>query len=175
MSFLSDLKTALGTGLSVVSGGLINPQEANTAVSAASSGVQAAESVPHDVSVGVDDAGKLIGSVGDFLSFIAWLFHPLNWLRMVEMVWGTILMGIGLYMLTRRGGSGSVGATARRIVSITPAGREIRMVQGRRMGRHEGQREAARMEARQRETLSQRRESARERVQINRDARRSAP
>jgi hypothetical protein len=116
--------------------------------------------------------GLSFGALTDFLGYIGWLFHPLNWLRLVEFITGMALIGWGIYMLTqRRGTTGNITGTARRIISMTPAGREIRMAQGRRMGRHEGQREAARMEARQAETLGARQRSARERVQINRNAR----
>jgi hypothetical protein len=85
---------------------------------------------------------------------------------------GMFLGAWGVYLLTSRGSA--AGATARRIVSLTPAGRTIRVAQGARMGRHEGQREAARMQARQRDTRGARESSALERERINRSARQTA-
>lgn len=143
--------------------------------SAAKTGVGAVESGVKDASTVINDAGSAISSVGDFLSYIAWIFHPLNILRVVEFLAGMNLFLVGIYLLTR-GRSGRSGATSspiiRRAIQASPAGRTIRVRQGTRMGRYEGQREAARMEARQAETLSQRQQSANERVQINRNARR---
>lgn len=112
-------------------------------------------------------------SVAEFLSYMAWILNPHTLLRAVEFLFGVFIGAWGIYLLTTSRGGGAMGATARRIVHLTPAGRVIRTSQGRRMGRREGQREAARMEARQAETLSQREASARERVRINRDARNS--
>lgn len=116
---------------------------------------------------GISDA---IQSVQDFLSYISWLFHPLNFLRMGEFILGFITMAYGIWLLTSRPGRG----LAHTIVSATPVGRTIRVTQGARMGRREGQREAARMRARQSETYSARQESAVERERINLDARRTA-
>lgn len=113
---------------------------------------------------------SLITSVEDFLSYIAWLFHPLNFLRAAEFLLGIIVGGYGIWLLTSRSGRG----LGRAVTAVPVVGRTIRVAQGTRMGRHEGQREAARMRARQRETLGQRRESAYERERINLDARQSA-
>lgn len=115
--------------------------------------------------------GLDFSAITDFLNYAAWILHPLNWLRMVEFMVGLILGGIGIGLLARRGGGGGI---TRRVVSLTPAGRTIRRIEGTRMGRHEGQREAARMRARQEETREVRRESAIERERINLDARRTA-
>lgn len=116
-------------------------------------------------------------AVTDFLGYIAWILHPQTLLRTVEFIVGILLSGWGIYILTARsarGGGASSHPILRRAISVTPAGRAARVAQGRRMGRHEGQREAARMEARQRETRSQRESSAVEREQINRRARETA-
>lgn len=119
-----------------------------------------------------------INSTTDFLKLIAWLFDPHHILRAVEFVAGIVLTSWGLYILTRGMGGGRSGASShpviRRAISVTPAGRAVRISQGRRMGRHEGQREAARMEERQKVTRPQREASARERQEINRNARESA-
>lgn len=144
--------------------------------SAAKAGVGVAESGVKDASTVISDAGGAISSVGDFLSYVAWIFHPLNILRAVEFIAGMNFFLVGIYVLTRSR-SGRSGATSspivRRAIQASPAGRVIRVRQGTRMGRYEGQRETARMEARQAETLSQRQASANERVQINRNARTS--
>lgn len=142
----------------------------------AKAGVNAVESGVKDASTVVSDAGSAISSVGDFLSYIAWIFHPLNVLRVVEFIAGFNLFIVGVYVLVRSRG-GRSGATSspivRRAIQASPAGRVVRVRQGRRMGRYEGQREAARMEARQAETRSQRESSAIERQEINRNARQS--
>lgn len=128
---------------------------------------QTVGNVPNDVS----SIGGAIGSISDFLSYIAWIFYPAHILRAVEFVAGIIIGGFGLSILFRgRGGGGLTG----RAISATPVGRVIRVRRGTRMGRYEGQREAARMEARQRETRSVREGSAYERERISRDARRRA-
>jgi hypothetical protein len=146
-------------------------------------GVAGVESVPGDIqsavkdaSTVINDAGKGISSIGDFFSYIAWIFHPLNILRSIEFVWGTAIMAFGIWLLTRGGGRGRGASSSivSRTLSATPAGRIARTRQGTRMGRYEGQRESARMEARQRETRSQREASAAEREQINRNARKAA-
>lgn len=165
----------------------------NTAGAAASVGESAGQSGPtglyHDaqgvvrgvktdvnaVSSGVSDIGTAITDVGDFLSYIAWLFYPLNLLRAAEFVTGLFLFYLGIKPYIgggRLGGSGST-RVIRATLSATPVGRTQREISGRRMGRREGQREAARMEARQEVTRPQREASARERVRINREARRS--
>jgi hypothetical protein len=128
------------------------------------------------VGAGALGLADFISSPLDFLKWIAWMFHPLNWLRMAEFLIGTLLAGWGIYILTARsarGGGASSHPVIRSVLSATPAGRAARVARGRRMGRHEGQREAARMEARQRETRPQREASAVEREQINRNARQS--
>lgn len=118
-----------------------------------------------------------VNSTNDFLKLIAWLFYPHNILRAVEFVVGILLGGWGIYILSARsarGGGASSHPVLRRAISVTPAGRAMRVSQGRRMGRHEGQREAARMEARQEVTRPQREASAIEREQIGRSARQAA-
>lgn len=116
-----------------------------------------------------------IDGVTAFLAWIAWMFNPLNLLRTAEFLVGILIGGFGLYILTQ-GGGGRTGTTGaiRRIVSVTPAGRSVRMAEGRRMGRREGQRESARMQARQAETRGARESSAVEREKINLDARQTA-
>jgi hypothetical protein len=170
---VTDIPAAVATG-----------ETAGAAGTAATAGGEAGGAGAAASGAGASAGGSALGgnvlraakfaAVADFLSYIAWVLHPQTLLRAVEFLLGVFLGAWGIYLLTSRGGGrGPVGATARRIVSLTPAGRTIRMAQGRRMGRREGQREAARMEARQRETLSQRESSARERVRINREARNS--
>lgn len=120
--------------------------------------------IPKDIST----IGSSITSVSDFLSYIAWIFYPANLLRAVEFVLGIVLI---LFGLTKFRGIGGFGRAA---ISATPVGRIIRVRQGTRMGRYEGQREAARMRARQAETRGARQESAYEREVTARDARRRA-
>lgn len=120
--------------------------------------------------------GINFSSITDFFNFIGWLFDPHTMLRAVEFVAGLVLVGWGLHLVTqgRSVGGGSTSRIVRRAIQATPVGREMRVIQGRRMGRYEGQREAARMEARQRETRSVRESSANERAQISRSARERA-
>lgn len=124
------------------------------------------------VAVGPQLSGisDLIQSVQDFLSYIAWLFHPLNFLRAAEFLLGIIVSGYGVWLLTSRSGRG----LGRAVTAMPVVGRTIRVAQGSRMGRHEGQREAARMRSRQSETRGQREASAVERERINLDARQTA-
>lgn len=125
---------------------------------------QTVGNVPNDIS----SIGSAIGSVSDFLSYIAWIFYPTHILRAIEFVVGIVLI---LFGITHFRGFGGLG---RRAISATPVGRVIRVRQGTRMGRYEGQREAARMEARQIETRSVRQSSAYERERTAHDARRRA-
>lgn len=138
-------------------------------------GVDVAQGGVKDASTIVSSTGSVISSIGDFFSYIAWIFHPLNILRVVEFITGANLFLVGIYLLTRRGGGSATSSPiVRRAIQASPAGRIIRVRQGARMGRYEGQREAARMEARQAETRTQREASAVEREQINRNARQTA-
>lgn len=50
--------------------------------------------------------GTALNDATDFLSFISWLFHPLNWLRMVEFLSGMLFVFFGL-RTTMRGFRGS--------------------------------------------------------------------
>jgi hypothetical protein len=122
--------------------------------------------------------GDAVTGTTDFFKMIVWLFYPHNILRAVEFVMGLFLAGWGLSILSRGLGGGRRGASSHPVIrsalSVTPAGRAVRISQGRRMGRREGQREAARMEARQTVTRPQREASALERQQINRNARQAS-
>lgn len=172
MSLLSTIQDGINNAISVFSGG-VPPSALKSEEQAVGGAINTIGEAPADFTRGLTRVGNAISSVGDFLSFISWLFHPLNWLRLAEFIWGTFIGAIGLYMLARRGG-GASSRIVRRAISATPAGRAARVAQGRRMGRYEGQREAARMEARQTETRQQRESSAVERERINRRARQTA-
>lgn len=62
--------------------------------------------------VGADVFGSVSGainSVGDFLSFVAWFFHPRNILRIVEFIVGMILLGFGLWAVMQARGESREG------------------------------------------------------------------
>lgn len=125
----------------------IKPTEApkDEAPSAAQLGVQGLA----PAGVGLSYA---IGSVTDFLSWIAWLFNPLNWLRLVEFIFGTILMFYGFHLLFQRRPLSGTGAgierVTRDVAAATPIGRAANIRRGRRMGRPEGQVEEGRLQGR---------------------------
>lgn len=171
MSLFDNILNALNPAAPIESifGAPTNP------VSQVESGIDTVQSGVKDASTVISDAGKTISSVGDFLSYVAWIFHPLNFLRAVEFIAGFNLFIVGIYVLMRgrRGGGATSSPIVRRAIQASPAGRVIRVRQGTRMGRYEGQREAARMSARQAETRTQREASAVERQEINRNARES--
>lgn len=106
-----------------------------------------------------------ISSTTDFLQWVAWLFHPRNWLRVAEFVSGGVLLIFGLNLTfggSRRSPLRDTGAgiarVTRKLGAATPAGRAQRMARGRRAGKYEGEVEHARLQAR-RETRQ--REAAR--------------
>ena len=135
---------------------------------------QAGEQVVKAAPFGI---GSAITSTNDFLNFISWIFHPLSWLRMAEFLVGLLFFFAGLRPYLRSSGSptlASTGAGLNRIISATPAGRAMRIQQGRRMGTREGQREASRMQARREVTRSEREASARERHEREVRTRRAA-
>lgn len=83
-------------------GKIVRPGGAAAAGAAASK----ANTVAGDASKATKAAGLAGGALAiadtkDFLSFISWLFHPINWLRAVEFATGGILMLIGLRSSTR--------------------------------------------------------------------------
>ena len=98
---------------------------------------------------GIPDA---IGSVTDFLKWVAWLFNPLNWLRAVEFGVGILLMAFGLWTVFRARPLVSSGPGIERVTrelsAATPFGRAANIARGRRMGRREGQIEHGRLEGR---------------------------
>lgn len=67
-------------------------------------------------------AGKAINSTQDFMKWIAWIFHPLNLLRMVEFWAGFnfIIMGFVAVIMAWK------GAGAEDVVSIMPQGRALK-------------------------------------------------
>lgn len=117
----------------------------------AKSGKRSVSTTPHgDIqSVG---ASAAIGGIPDFLAWIAWLFNPLNWLRLGEMILGVILFMSGLYFLFQRRPLASTGAGIARVTSqlaaATPVGRATNVRRGRRQGRREGQIEEGRLAGR---------------------------
>lgn len=56
---------------------------------------------------GLAGAGFAIADLPDFLNFIKWLFHPLNWLRMVEFLTGMLFFYFGLRGSFRAFGHGA--------------------------------------------------------------------
>ena len=119
---------------------------------------------------GLTDA---IGSVVDFLKWIAWLFHPANILRAVEFIVGILMMAWGLKMMTQPR-HGQPRHVLRDVIGATFIGRKLRQREGRRMGTREGQRESARMAARREQTREERSASAHERERITINARQAA-
>lgn len=149
---LGSLQTALREGVFFAPPGVGAAAAGETATVAA--GAEAAGAGAAGASVG---AGALLGTAGiiasttDFLNWIAWIFHPVNILRAVEFLLGSILMGIGLWSLLSRGqpaASDNIARVSRELASATPVGRAQRMARGRRMGRKEGETEHARLEGR---------------------------
>lgn len=138
-------------------------------------------SIWNDITSVFTAPGQLISSVVDFLKWIAWLFNPINWLRMVEFVTGLILLLVGFWALlsgsrspTLASTGAGIGRVTRELTAASPAGRYARERRGRKMGAREGQREAARMEARRKATRTEREASARERAGRERRAREHA-
>lgn len=124
---------------------------------------------------------SIISSTTDFMKWVAWIFSPISWLRMVEFLSGFVLMLMGLWALMSGSRSPTLASTGAGIARVTrdlaadtPAGRAARVRKGRKMGQREGQREAARMEARRHATRSERESSARERANRERRARQAA-
>lgn len=70
--------------------------------------------------------GKTIKSTNDFLKWIAWIFHPLNLLRIVEFWAGFnfIVMGFIAILVSWS------GASTEDVVSLTPAGRGLAVAKG---------------------------------------------
>lgn len=70
------------------------------------------------------DAGATVNSVGDFLKWIAWIFHPLNILRVVEFISGMqiIIMGFVAVLASWK------GASAETVVSLLPQARAAKAV-----------------------------------------------
>lgn len=58
-------------------------------------------------SVGIAGTQLGFGSLTDFLNFFSWLFHPLNWLRVVEFLTGLLFIYFGLRASFRGFGRGS--------------------------------------------------------------------
>lgn len=98
--------------------------------------------IPGVVSGEAKGVGQAITSVADFLSFIAWIFHPHNFLRAAEFVVGIITMFYGLHMLIRLGirSRSSHRTTVRSLATaLFPEARAARA--GRRAGRVQGTRD----------------------------------
>ena len=73
-----------------------------------------------------DDIGSVftapvdaITGVTDFLRLAGWIFNPINWLRMVEFVIGSIMVYVGLRMATRRQTQG-IGSQVKQFVKEIP-------------------------------------------------------
>lgn len=71
-------------------------------------------------------AGKAIHGVTDFLKWIAWIFHPLNVLRVVEFLAGFNIMIAGFVAIIMAWR----GATAEDAVSLLPQARVAKVAQG---------------------------------------------
>lgn len=83
-------------------------------------------------------AAKEINSVGDFLKWISWLFHPLNILRATELLIGFPLIIMGVVLMAKVWG-GSAGEAPMRLLgdaaSFTPPGRALRVAKGAKVGK----------------------------------------
>lgn len=97
-------------------------------------------------------ASKAVSGTTDFLKWIAWIFHPLNILRIVEFQVGFPLIVMGIAIMAKVWG-GSTGEAPMKLlgdaVSMTPAGRAVRVAKGARVGKG-----LAKSEARRRQTNS---------------------
>lgn len=87
--------------------------------------------LPGVISPGVDGAVKTVaGSVGDILEYIGktalWIGNPHNWIRVVYVVGGVAVVGIGLAMVIKDSGAGKVAGKA--VGTFTPAGRATKAV-----------------------------------------------
>lgn len=104
-----------------------------------------------------------VKDVGSFLKWIAWIFSPLNILRVVEFTTGLTIMGIGLHTAVEfhrnAPSEPAIKRTAKKIVAATPPGRAARLATARRSGR-----ESARVQVRVEENRAEfRRARTRER------------
>lgn len=88
-----------------------------------------------------------------------WLLNPMQWMRGVEFLSGMVVMYIGFRQIVpSSGGYGPANSIVRTVAADTPLGRMARVTKGARAGRHEGQVEQARLDARK---ASRQREAAR--------------
>ena len=94
-------------------------------------------------------AVKAVKSTADFFKWIAWIFHPLNILRIVEFQVGfpLIIMGIAIMAKVWTGGSGEEPMhLLSKAASVTPAGRAVRVAKGARIGKGLAKSEARRQQ-----------------------------
>lgn len=59
-----------------------------------------------------------VGDLGSFLSFIAWIFSPINILRCVEFITGIITMGFGFWLTAKPGTQSNAKSATGRIVRV---------------------------------------------------------
>lgn len=150
---LSRLGVAVSTG-EAATGSTAAATGGEAAATATGTGASAATGAAGATTASNIFSAAKFASVAEFLTYVAWILNPHTLLRAVEFVVGLFIGGWGIYLLTSNVSGSQRGATARRIIQLSPAGRTVRMAQGRRMGRREGQREAARIESRQSEIRS---------------------
>lgn len=158
-------------------GGAVGSGIGSTAGDALTAYVQMVDSTdnfPDPIGV-IKDAIGAVGSVLDFLKWIAWLFHPVNILRAVEFVTGIIIMSAGLHSMVQSyitppsaDQVRSVGRGANQLLNKTPIGTARAKRQARRSGR-----ETVRAQRRSRELQEQRQMGARHesRKNINKGSR----
>jgi len=121
------------------------------------------------------DSAKAVKDANDFLKWVSWIFHPKNVLRAVEFVTGFTIMGVGLHTLMavykdapQTGAAPRAKQAVRRgageLISMTPAGRAVRVSRAKRFGKRKaraGTREKEAQSASKRGERSERKRQAR--------------
>lgn len=134
---ITDAMSALGVTIDQLPGGITGGKFGPA------SNVQGLTGIPGGIA-------SAITSAGDFLSFISWIFHPVNLLRAVEFVTGIAMMAFGVHTLMRMAmRSSRTHRTSLRSLALNlfPETRALR--RGRRAGRrdaayNQGRRQAIR-------------------------------
>jgi Lysozyme like domain len=98
----------------------------------------------------VDDVGGGLSAIDTAAGETVKIMEELPWygLRFIELIFGAIFMGLGVYWARSSGNSGSISRTVGRAVGATPIGRAGRIMGATRAGKREGVEEHYRLTAR---------------------------